>query len=408
MSVKRELYKHRAILIIGFIMIFFAFGIPTYSMPFIYAGAVEEFGWSKEQVNLLSTAKFLVGAAAALVMGILVDKHGARWITTLGALVSGGAMLLFIGATTLPVYYLAGAFLGFAASSVSASMKIIVARSFGSGQGTAMGIVLTATSAAGIFTPQILPPMMQAYGWRLTMGYMSAGVLLIALPAWLIAIRLNTDLATTVSQTSPASHGLWNHFRVISRDRNFWLIALGIFLVSGIDQAMMHNYVLFLREDKGLDWRSISWGGSLLAIVGVIAKIGSGWVYDRLSIRGIMLFYVLLGVSIFMGLPVVGIASMLAFLVVRGVAHGGLIVDVPILTKHYFGMEHIGMTIGIMALFMQLGFAVGPPVLGRFADATGNYSFGLTVYGSLAILAALTLVTVKPRYWTPPSRRPRE
>ena len=126
MSVKSELYQHRAILIIGFIMIFFAFGIPTYSMPFIYAGAVEEFGWSKEQVNLLSTAKFLVGAAAALIMGILVDKHGARWITTIGAVVSGGAMLLFIGATTLPIYYLAGAFLGFAASSVSACFRSLI------------------------------------------------------------------------------------------------------------------------------------------------------------------------------------------------------------------------------------------------------------------------------------------
>ena len=66
------------------------------------------------------------------------------------------------------------------------------------------------------------------------------------------------------------------------------------------------------------------------------------------------------------------------------------------------------MTIGIMALFIQLGFAVGPPVFGRMADTAGNYSFGLTVYGSLAILAALTLVTVKPRFWTPPSQRTQE
>ncbi len=194
MTVKSELYEHRAILIVGFVMVFFAFGIPTYSMPFIYIGAVEEFGWSEEQVNLLSTAKFMVGAIAALLMGILVDRFGARWITVLGALVSGAAMLLFIRATTLPVYYLAGALLGFAASSVSATMKIIVARSFGAGQGTAMGIVLTATSAAGVFTPQILPPMMEAYGWRMTMAMMSAGVLLIALPSWVLAIWLNSDL----------------------------------------------------------------------------------------------------------------------------------------------------------------------------------------------------------------------
>lgn len=66
------------------------------------------------------------------------------------------------------------------------------------------------------------------------------------------------------------------------------------------------------------------------------------------------------------------------------------------------------MTIGIMALIMRPGFAAGPAVLGAMAEAAGNYSFGLTVYGSMAILAALTLVTVKPRFWTPPSRRPQE
>lgn len=67
-------------------------------------------------------------------------------------------------------------------------------------------------------------------------------------------------------------------------------------------------------------------------------------------------------------------------------------------------MGHIGMTIGIMVLFMQLGFAVGLPAAGCMADTVGNYSFGLTVYGRPAILAALTLVIVKPGLRTPPSQ----
>jgi MFS family permease len=405
MSTKSELLEHRGILVIGFLMAFFTFAVPTYSMPFIYAGAVEEFGWSREQVNLLSTAKFMVGALAALGMGILVDRFGARWITVFGSLVGGVAMLLFIRATELPIYYLAGALLGFSASSVLAAIKIIVSRSFGAAQGTAMGIVLTATSVAGVIMPQIMPPMMQAFGWRMTMGYLSVGVLFIAIPIWLIAIWRLKDLRETAAMTTTGGTGLWQHFKLISRDRNFWLMGLGIFLVSGVDQSMMHNYVLFLREDKGFDWRAIAWGGSLLALVSIVAKIGSGWIYDRFSIRGIMVFYMLLGVSIFLGLPVMGFASVILFLVVRGIAHGGLIVDVPILSKHYFGMQHFGLTMGIMSLFMQLGFAVGPPVLGRMADAAGNYTSGLVVYGTIALLASLTLLPVKPRYWTPPGER---
>lgn len=386
-------------------MVFFTFAVPTYSMPFIYSGAVDEFGWSKEQVNLLSTAKFLVGAAAALGMGILVDRWGARWITLFGAVVGGIAMLLFFKATKLPIYYAAGALLGFSASSVVAAMKIIVARGFGAAQGTAMGIVLTATSFAGILMPQIMPPLMQEYGWRATMGYLSCGTLFVAIPVWIIGNILSKDLRDTSNATSANRGSLWEHFKVIAKDRNFWLIGLGIFLVSGVDQAMMHNYVLFLREDKGFDWRAIAWGGSLLGVVSVVAKIGSGWIYDRLSIRGIMLFYIMLGVSLFLGIPVMGFATVILFLVIRGIAHGGLIVDVPILTKHYFGMQHFGLTVGVMSVFMQLGFAAGPPILGRMADANGNYTTGLMIYGLIALLAALTLLPVKPRFWTPPKER---
>jgi MFS family permease len=405
MSVREELLEHSGILIVGFLMVFFTFAVPTYSMPFIYAGAVEEFGWSKEQVNLLSTAKFLVGAVAALGMGILVDRWGARWITVVGALVGGAAMLLFFKATELPIYYAAGALLGFSASSVVAAMKIIVSRSFGAAQGTAMGIVLTATSFAGVLMPQIMPPLMQAYGWRATMGYLSGGVLFIAIPIWLIAMWLNKDLRDAAKAKTEAGAGLWDHFRLISKDRNFWLIGLGIFLVSGVDQAMMHNYVLFLMEDKGFDWRAIRWGGSLLAAISILAKVGSGWVYDRLSVRGIMLFYIMLGISLFLGVPIMGFATVILFLVVRGIAHGGLIVDVPILTKHYFGMQHFGLTVGVMSVFMQLGFAAGPPILGRMADAGGSYTTGLIVYGIIAFVAALTLLPVKPRFWTPPQDR---
>lgn len=402
MTVRDELLEQKGILFVCFLMVFFTFAVPTYSMPFIYSGAVDEFGWSKEQVNLLSTAKFLVGAAAALGMGILVDRWGARWITVFGALVGGAAMLLFFKATELPTYYAAGALLGFSASSVVAAMKIIVSRSFGAAQGTAMGIVLTATSFAGILMPQILPPLMQEYGWRATMGYLSFGILFVAIPLWLIAMWMNSGLREAATARNVGSTGLWEHFRLISRDRNFWLIGLGIFLVSGVDQAMMHNYVLFLQEDKGFNMRAIGWIGSLMAVVSVLAKVGSGWVYDRLSIRGIMLFYIALGISLFLGIPIVGVATALLFLVVRGIAHGGLIVDVPVLTKHYFGMQHFGLTVGVMSVFMQLGFAAGPPVLGRMADVAGNYTTGLVVYGLVALLAALTLLPVKPRFWTPP------
>src|SRR5690606_18300399 len=80
-------------------------------------------------------------------------------------------------------------------------------------------------------------------------------------------------------------------------------------------------------------------------------------------------------------------------------------VEAPILTKHYFGNRNLGMTIGVISVFINLGFAAGPPLLGYFADINGNFTLGIMVYVGLALLGTLLLVPVKPRYWIPPSKR---
>jgi len=411
-TARRELAHNWPMMAVACLLIFFAFGVPTYSLPFMYGAAMEEFGWTNAQANFLSTAKFLIGAVAAISMGMLIDKAGSRWTVLAGTAVGGIAMALFLFATNLPIYYLAGALLGFSAASIVAAMKVVISRLFSTNQGLAIGIVLTATSFGGVVMPQVWPVMLEIMNWRQIIAIMSVGPLLIGVPLWLVFIA-KTEPHTREMLDSPtvsqSGTSMWQHFKSMSREPAFWLIAAGIFIVSAVDQALMQNYVNFLRVDKGLDLReTISWAGTLLAIVGVVAKIGSGWIYDRFSIRGIAYFYLLLGISLFLGLPVAGTLSLLLFIVVRGVAHGGLIVDVPILTKHYFGTERMGMTIGIMSVCVNLGFAAGPPLFGWFADTYGNFSTGIIVFGSAATLSTLTIWWIKPRYWTPPAQRERE
>ena len=396
-----EMRRNWPLLLVAFILVFFSFGIPTFSMPWMYPAAMEEFGWSREQVNYLSTSKFLTGAVMAVVMGALVDAIGARWITIGAAAVGGLGMFMLKFADNLPVYYFAGFLIGISAGGVMACMKVIVARVFEFNAAVAVGIVLSATSVAGVIMPQIWPPMIEWVGWRNTSAILGLGVFIFALPAWAVFLFSHKRLAEAVSTPNlvPRKEGMWAHFVRLQNDRNFWMIVIPVFLVSAVDQALMHNYVTFLREDRGLDWRAISWGGSLLALLGVVSKIGAGVIYDRFSIRGIVAFYFLLGISIWLALPVAGMATLLLFIVIRGLAHGAMIVDVPALTKHYFGPERFGLTMGILTLFVNLGFAVGPPLMGRMADLTGSYESGMMLYGFVALVAGLILMPVKPRYW---------
>lgn len=411
-STRQEIKDNWVVLVIAFLLVFFSFGIPNFSLPWIYKPAMDEFGWTNAQVNLLSTAKFLVGAVAALGMGILIDRIGGKFSVLLGALSGGVAMALFLVATNLGVYYLAGGMLGLSASSIVAAMKVIVSRLFDINQGLAIGIVLGGTSAGQLVAPWIWSPLLDAgVNWREIFAWLSLGSFLISTPMW-IFFMTRTGRTQDVINASSSGHSegltMWGHFKEVCKEKGFWLLATSIFLVSAVDQSLMQNYVTFLRVDRGLNHRDFFWLISLVTVLAIGSKIFSGWIYDRFSIPGIRFFYFLLGVSVILALPVAGLWTMTLFLVVRNIAHGGMIVEAPVITKHYLGPRNLGMTIGIVSVFVNLGFAAGPPLLGWLYDQTGNYTLGFVMYSGLAFLACTLLFPLKPRFWTPPSKRKNE
>ncbi|MEK9647581.1 MAG: MFS transporter, partial [Gammaproteobacteria bacterium] len=250
-STRQEIKDNWVVLVIAFLLVFFSFGIPNFSLPWIYKPAMDEFGWTNAQVNLLSTAKFLVGAVAALGMGILIDRIGGKFSVLLGALSGGVAMALFLVATNLGVYYLAGGLLGLSASSIVAAMKVIVSRLFDINQGLAIGIVLGGTSAGQLVAPWIWSPLLDAgVNWREIFAWLSLGSFLISTPMW-IFFMARTGRTQDVINASSSGHSegltMWGHFKEVCKEKGFWLLATSIFLVSAVDQSLMQNYVTFLR-----------------------------------------------------------------------------------------------------------------------------------------------------------------
>ena len=408
----RELLDNWGILLIAFALVFFSFGVPNFSLPWIYDPAMTEFGWTNAQANGISSSKFLVGAGAALGMGILIDKIGGKVAVLLGALSGGIAMALFLFATNLPIYYVAGALLGLSAASIVAAMKVVIARLFEINQGIAIGIVLGGTSMGQVIMPLVWEPALAAgYNWRVIFAVLSLGSFLVSTPLWALFMAKKGATQNVINAKSVGHSGgltMWGHFVEVSKDKGFWLLVFSIFLASGVDQALMQNYVTFLRRDRGMNPNDFALIISVMGILAVMAKVGSGWFYDRTSIPGIRFFYFLLGISVLLALPVAGVVTLTLFLTVRNIAHGGMIVEAPVLMKHYLGPRNLGMTIGLVSVAVNLGFAVGPPVLGYFYDVNGNYTMGMTVFGCVAILGAIMLLPVKPRFWTPPSQRKQE
>jgi len=188
-----------------------------------------------------------------------------------------------------------------------------------------------------------------------------------------------------------------DHFRSLAVTRDFWFLFIGAFLASTVDQSLVQNQVLFLQTEKGLTLEMVAWGAALLAGIGIGAKVYFGWVFDRLSILGVVLCYLLLAVSAGLSFSVFGVVSMLVFMTVRGIAHGGVIVAGPVLLKLRYGTQNLGLNMGIFTLCASIGFGFGPPFMAGMADKSGSYSGAFVLGTASALAAAMLLSLVKPR-----------
>ena len=407
-SFASELREKWPVVLVAYLMMLFAFGFPTFALPFVYAGAIDEFGWTRQEAVLLASFKFYTSAVAALVVGRLLDTVDPKFLVAACAALGAIGMSAFVLTDALPSYYLVGVILGLNAAGMAVSMNYLVASTFERSTGTALGIVLAGTSTAGMIVPLIMAPLMQTIGWRYTMALMSLGIWIVAIPAWLMLLgRGRFAQAIRFPANRPAPSDMWAHFKSLAVTRNFWFIFVGIFLVSAVDQGLLQNQVLFLSNEKGLTLGAVAWGASLLAAIGIGSKILFGWIYDRVSIAGIVFCYALLAVSAGLSFAVTSVATMMLFMTVRGFAHGGLIVDGPVLAKHYYGPQNVGLNIGLFTLCTSVGYGFGPPFLAGLADDSGSYLGGFGIAFVAAVIATLLLYPIKPRFWTRPPRRAR-
>jgi nitrate/nitrite transporter NarK len=377
----------------AFLCLLFMFAIPTFMIPVLYSPIIDEFGWSRTQVTLFATVKFTAGAAVGVVFGFLLDRLSIRKIVLASGVLSGMAMIAFLGIDSLVKFYAVGLALGVGAIGIMVSMKVLVSRSFHERQGLAIGMALLGTSVGGAVIRAITPSLAASFGWRGAVAVMSGGIWFIALPLffWIVRDEEQPDAAPQTASAVDMS--------AVFRNRSFWLLGLAVVLIGFADQAMSQHFVLYLDKDVGLGLAVAAGAASIASLMSIAGKVGFGWLYDKLSVRGVMICYMLMAVAALMAIPVEGTILLGALVLTRGLAHGGAIVDIPVMSKHCFGPKLLGRTIGLLTACVTIGFAAGPPIVGYLYDTQGTYRYAFMMLAAMAVAAGLVILAVKPAYW---------
>jgi len=401
-SVFADEFRHNwRMLTVAFACLLFAFSAPLIALPFLFEPVMDEFGWTREQVTLLASAKFATGAVFSIIVGRFIDVVGVRrtliFVSTAGAL----ALLSFLWTPNLTVYYLSGILLGIAAPGTIVAVKVLISRTFHASQGTAMGVVMIGTSIGSVIFPVIITALIAAVGWRMAIAALSLGIWCITLPLLLFGCNeksfgiLNKDLHAEISQR----HIAWSALGKLMRLSDFWLIAVAVMMAGFVDQAIMQHQVLYLSLDLDMTPALVAAIVSAIGVAGIVGRIIVGVVFDRASSKGVSLMYLVLAIACLFALGLLNPYLLAAFVVFRAVGHSAVLLDTTVLTKHRFGLANIGVLLGIYTAMVNIGFALGPWVVARMYAASGSYTGAFVVCAVVATAAAAVLIPVRPRYW---------
>src|SRR5438309_11359028 len=173
----------------AFVVLFCIVGVALWGLPFYYDFMVQQFGWTRAQVtsgNALS--KLVVGPIFGFIAGWMVDRFGPRRLMIAGVLMAGTALVGLGSISTLGMFYFFYMLnaLGYVCGGPLPN-QVLLSRRFERSRGKAMGFAYFGIGLGGAAVPWISHTLVQHFGWQAALRALGFLILVIALPAALLA-----------------------------------------------------------------------------------------------------------------------------------------------------------------------------------------------------------------------------
>ncbi len=284
--------------------------------------------------------------------------------------------------------------------------QVLITRWFKARRGRAMGYAYLGLGLGGVVAPTLANFLISAFGWRHAIQVMGTSVFVVLLPVGIWLTRstpaemglLPDGPGTVRGELTRAEDPIHVGVKAAVLTANFWLILVGATLVIGAINAVIQNYVLFLK-DQDYSTAAASYFMSALLAASLIGRVLVGYVADRFNKKNTMaLFYLLLGGSI----PLLFIAHQTvaawSFAAAFGFAMGADYMLIPLVTAECFGTGSLAKILALIIAGYSVGQWVAPWVAGRIFDHYHSYNLAWGMITAAAVLGAgaIYAVTVPP------------
>src|SRR3989442_6680099 len=113
---------------------------------------------------------------------------------------------------------------------------------------------------------------------------------------------------------------------------------------------------------------------SLMLGFGVVSRLASGWVCDRIGGRRTLLIgSSLQALALLLFLPFDGLVGLYIVSALFGLFQGGLVPSYAVIVREFFPPQEAGMRVGTVLMATVFGMALGGWMSGVIFDLTGSY-----------------------------------
>ncbi len=395
----------------GFLVWGLALAGVSMMMPVMYSNISETMQWTVAQTTTFMVIKSAVSAITGLFAGGLFVKFGLKkvYIPSLWSVGLSSICLYFVD--SLWLYYLLAAVAGVGSILCLVAIQVTLTRWFDAKLGRATGIAMLGGAAAGAIVPLATNYGLQHFGWQTTAA--AAGVLVVLLslvvtfivhespePYGYTAEEIDPGKVKPAPSTDDAPRDLGPEFKSLLRSGPFYLLVIATGL-SGVISNGINEYIpLFIEHQTDLGSTMAALGFTIVIVLSGLGKLVFGWLFDKFSTRGVAACWALCGVAVLLAFPVSGLFTFIAFTVVRGLSHGGIVVQAPILARHIYGIRPIAQLIAILNATFHLGAAAGIGPIGLAVDWTGGFEVPFAIVMVLAFITAILGLRFTPKYWS--------
>jgi MFS family permease len=369
-------------------------GVGMWSVIVVLPAVQAEFAVARSAAALPYTATMLGFGFGGILMGRLADRFG------IFVPVAGGTLALALGyvaaslARGLWQFALAqGLLIGVAGSVAFAPIIADTSLWFTRRRGIAVAIIACGSYLAGTVWPPVVQATVDRAGWRVT--YLGIAV---------FCATTMVPLALALRRRSPLGEAVAPGRRSPARpDRPLGMspAALQTLLVIAglaccVAMSMPQVHIVAYAHDLG---HGAARGARMLSLMlgfGVVSRLASGWICDRIGGRRMLLLgSSLQALALLLFLPFDGLASLYVLSALFGLVQGGIVPSYAVIVREVFPPQEAGVRVGTVLMATVFGMALGGWMSGVIFDLTGSYQAAFlngVLWNLLNIAIAVTLL----------------